>query len=207
MTAAAPALAVLPLLPPCPELSDSRRRLFEAAIVLFGDQGFHGVSVRDLAAALGQQPGAIYGHVASKQVLLFELMKIGVRTHRDQLKAALLDAGREPADQVRALTRAHVLLHLDYQALARVTNREMRALTEEQRDTVLLIRTESEQMFLDVIDRGTRLGAFDPADPYLAVLAIGALGVRAAEWWEPGSARTADQIARTYAEYALRILT
>ncbi|MGZ6804972.1 MAG: TetR/AcrR family transcriptional regulator, partial [Nocardioidaceae bacterium] len=192
------------LLPPVPELTDARRRLYEAAIVLFGDRGFHGVSVRDLAAALGQQPGALYAHVASKQDLLFALVSIGVRAHRDTLKAALLDAGREPADQVLALTTAHVALHLRDSALARVTNRESRALSDDQRDAVLAVRRESEQLFYDVIERGERLGAFHVADPVLAVAGIAAMGVRAADWWTPDGPHTLEQIADTYAGYALR---
>lgn len=195
------------LLPPTPELSEPRRRLFETAIVLFGDEGFHAVSVRDLAAALGQQPGAIYGHVASKQELLYELMLLGVRAHRDALRDALLDAGREPEEQITALTRAHVLMHLTYQPLARLTNREARALTEEQRAAVAVVRGETERMFADVIERGRRLGAFTADDPLLAVYAIGAMGVRAAEWWTPDAPRTAQQVADTYAGFAVRLLT
>jgi AcrR family transcriptional regulator len=202
MTTTAPSL-----LPEGLVLSDARRRLFETAIVLFGDEGFHAVSVRDLATALGQQPGALYGHVTSKQELLFELMTLGVQAHRDALKAALLDAGREPDEQVRALTRAHVLLHLRHQALARLTNREARALTDPQRDAVARVRQESEQMFLDVIERGLRLGVLRSDDPLLTVAAIGAIGVRAAEWWSPGHERTPDQIADTYADFAVRLLT
>jgi AcrR family transcriptional regulator len=195
------------LLPPTPELSEARRRLFEVAIVLFGDRGFHGVSVRDLAAELGQQPGALYAHAASKQDLLHSLVALGTRLHRDALKAALLDSGPDPVEQVATLTRTHVLLHLRYCALARVTHRELRALDEHQRDAVAAVRHESEQMFADVIDRGVRLGAFTATDPLLAVMAIGAMGVRAAEWWTPAHERTAEQVADTYAGFAVRILT
>lgn len=199
--------SVLPaLLPPTPELSDARRRLYEAAIVLFGDSGFHGVSVRDLAGALGQQPGALYGHVGSKQELLYELMLLGVTAHRDELRAALLDAGREPEEQIRALTRAHVAVHLRYQALARLTNRESRALSPDQAAAVALVRGESERVFVEVIERGVRLGAFTVVDPLLAVYAIGAMGLRAAEWWTPSHDRTPDQIADTYADFAVRLL-
>lgn len=194
------------LLPPTPELSPARRRLYEVAIVLFGDSGFHGVSVRDLAAELGQQPGAIYAHASSKQDLLLSLVTLGTRTHRDALKAALLDTGSDPVEQVMALTRAHVLLHLRYAALARVTNRELRALDDEQRESVAAVRHESEQMFVDVIERGVRRGAFSVAEPGLAVMAIGAMGVRAAEWWTAAADRTAEQVADTYAGFAVRIL-
>jgi AcrR family transcriptional regulator len=194
------------LLPARPELGDARRRLYEAAISLFGERGYHAVSVRDLAGELGMAPGALYAHVPSKQHLLFELVRLGHEEHRDHLKEALLGAGSDPADQVRALTRAHVALHLRFAPLARVTNRELRALTDEQLAEVVRIRTESEQMFQDVIERGIRLGEFWTEQPRLAVLAIGAMGVRAAEWWTPEDPSTPAEIAETYADYAIRLL-
>jgi AcrR family transcriptional regulator len=203
--------AVLPeapaLLPACPELSDARRRLFEAAIVLFGERGFHAVSVRDLAQHLGLQPTALYAHVGSKQELLFEIMLIGYRSHRDRVKAALLDAGREPADQIAAIARGHVLAHLDFPALARVTNRELAALDADQTAAVLAVRRESEQMFLDVVDRGVRLGDFTVAVPGLAIHAVAAMGIRTVEWWTPDSPYAADEVADNFAAYAVRLLT
>jgi AcrR family transcriptional regulator len=201
-----PLTASSELLPDRPEIGDARRRLYEVAISLFGEHGYHAVSVRDLAAELGMVPGALYAHVPSKQHLLYELVRLGHEVHRDHLKEALLGAGADPSDQVRALTRAHVALHLRYSALARVTSRELRALSEEQLADVVRIRTESEQMFLDVIERGIRLGVFGTEQPRLAVLAIGAMGVRAAEWWTPEDPSTPAEIAETYADYALRLL-
>ncbi len=195
------------LLPPCPELSDARRRLFEAAIVLFGDKGFHAVSVRDLASSMGLQPAALYAHVSSKQELLFEIVMLGFRTHRDRVKDALLDAGREPTEQIRALVRAHVGTHLEHPALARVTNREVGSLSEEQAAVVGTVRAESERAFLDVVERGIRLGAFQVAEPRLAVLGIAGMGIRAAEWWTPSDEFTPGQVAGHYADYAVRILT
>ncbi len=61
-------------------------------------------------------------------------------------------------------------------------------------------------MFLDVVERGVRLGAFVCDEPMLAVYAVGALGVRAAEWWTPDAPFSARKVADTYAEYAVRLL-
>jgi AcrR family transcriptional regulator len=195
------------LLPEAPEWSDARRRLFETAIVLFGERGVHGVSVRDLMGALGQQPGALYGHVASKQQLLYELVRVGYEEHRRWLRDALLDAGSDPVDQVRALTRAHVLVHLTYQALAKVTTRESRALVEEQREELMTVLHESERMFLDVIERGERLGVLHVEEPARAVAAIAAMGVRAAERYTADLGFSPEEIATTYADYAVKILS
>jgi AcrR family transcriptional regulator len=196
-----------PLLPEREGLTGARLRLFETALRVFGDRGYHAVSVRDLMNELGQHSGALYFHVASKEQLLFELVQIGLDSHRDRLKEALLEAGREPADQVRAVVEAHVRAHLDYPELARVTVREIGSLSGENLAVALTMRAENGRVLLDVIDRGVRHGAFSVADPFLALQAIGAMGVRAVEWWTPDSAKTKDHVARTFADFALKVLT
>src|SRR4051812_2037459 len=95
------------LLPDREGLTPARRRLFETAIVLFSRAGFHGVSVRDIVAELDQHPTAIYAHVSSKQELLFELVKIGHEELRDQVRTAVLEAGKDPVDQLRAIVTAN----------------------------------------------------------------------------------------------------
>jgi hypothetical protein len=69
------------------------------------------------------------------------------------------------------------------------------------------IRLDSEQMFLDVVKRGNEMGAFHIPDPWLAVAAIAAMGLRVSEWFEPGGSRSVDEVAGTYAEFALKLLS
>jgi hypothetical protein len=83
----------------------------------------------------------------------------------------------------------------------------MRALAPEQLQTVLAIRTQAEQIFIDVIERGVRLGAFTTTDAFLDGKAIGAIGIRLPEWWTPDSPRTKDEILDRYAGYALKLVS
>jgi len=195
------------LLPTSLELSQAKRRLYEVALALFGDLGYHAVSLRDIAEALGQQPSAIYSHVGSKGELLFELALIGHRGHHAAIRDALMDAGREPVDQLRAVVGAHLDVHLDFPAMARLTNRELRALDPAQLDEVLAIRSQSEQFTIDVIDRGVRMGEFDVEDSFLAARAISAMAMRLPEWWRAETGpRTREKIHTAYIEYALRVV-
>ncbi len=187
-------------------LTPARRTLYATALRLFADRGFHAVSVRDITDALGQQPGALYAHASSKQELLADLVGIGVADHRDRIRGAVLDAGADPVAQLRALVRAHVFSHLSYPDLARLTAREMRSLDDGRRAIAQAAVHETERTLLDVIRRGRGLGVFGDVDPFLAVTAIGAMGVRIPEWWSPGCARPAREIADTYAEFALRLV-
>jgi len=195
------------LLPPGLDLTPAKRRLYETALELFSRDTYHAVSIRDIAAALGQQPSTLYFHVSSKQDLLFEIAVIGHRTHIAALRDALMDAGADPRDQLRCVVQAHVRQHLDYPALARVTNRELHALSDEQRESVLVIRSQSEQIIRDVIERGVRMGAFSTDDPFLDVKAIGAMGVRLPEWWTRDNEHSREDIIDRYSAYALKLVT
>lgn len=194
------------LLPARSLLEGTAGRIHEAALVLFGQRGYHAVSMRDLAAEVGVKPSSIYAHVPGKQQLLTSLVRAGHLEHRDSLRAAMLDAGSAPDEQLRALTRAHVTVHATYPLLTRVCNRELGSLGDDERSEVLAIRLEAERMFLDVIERGQRLGDFTDTDPVLAVAAIGAMGMRVADWWNPGIGLSVDELAETYAGFALRIV-
>lgn len=195
------------LLPPGVELTPAKRRLYETALELFARHGYHAVSIRDIAQALGQQSSAIYFHVESKQDLLHQLALIGHRAHYEAIRNALMDAGADPVDQLRAVVTAHVGGHMVYPAMARLTNRELDALSPEQLQVVLGVRAATEQVFIDVLDRGVRLGVFATTDTFLDAKAIGAMGVRLPEWWTPDSPRTAEQIVERYVDYALKLVS
>lgn len=196
----------LPVLPPRATSDGTHRRLLEEALARFGRSGYHGVSVREIAKAAGVQASSLYSHLESKEHLLFELMMIGHQEHQQLLLDALLDAGNEPEEQVRALVRAHVLLHATYPMLARICNREMESLGPENQQKVGAVRRQSVQLFVDVIDRGKRLGVFDVADPWLGAAAIGGMGIRIAEWWSPELPYNVGDIVAAYCLFATRLL-
>ena len=189
-------------------ISRSRRRLYEEALRQFGERGYDAVSVRDLAERLGVQPAALYAHAKSKRDLLYALVRIGYEVHRDWLREALLDAGREPVGQIRSMVRAHVLVHLRYRDLARVVARELRCLSPEEQEHLEEVRNQSYELFSAVVARGVKLGVFSvEVDVELAIAGITAMGVRAAEWWGPAGYPSAEQVADSYAGFAVKILS
>ncbi len=48
---------------------DTRARIIEAAFGLFAERGYHAVSVRDIAAAVGVKDASLYNHFAGKQAI------------------------------------------------------------------------------------------------------------------------------------------
>lgn len=172
----------------------------------FGERGYHGVSIRELAEAAGVTVSSVYSHVSAKEDLLAELMTMGHLEHNDWMRQALVTAPADPRREMEALVHAHVSVHATYPLLTRVCNKELHALSEASAARVMEVRHDSERMFLDVVERGVAAGCFHCADPWLAVAAIGGMGIRVAEWFDPRGPYTVEEVAGAYAEFTLKML-
>lgn len=195
-------------LPPRATADGTHRRLLEVALETFGDRGFNGVSVRELAKAAGIHPSSIYAHLASKEALLLELMLLGHDEHCDRVSAAV--EAVTPADDVvacmSAYVMAHVGFHIEYPLLGRVANRELHALSPEAAREVLRVRKTAEGLLTGLIERGASTGVFTVGEPWLAAAMIGGMGIRVSEWWDPALGFAADDVRAAYRDGALRLL-
>jgi AcrR family transcriptional regulator len=199
-----------PVLLPDVDIEGTRLRLLEAAIELFAEYGYHGVTVKEIAEKAGIQAGSVYVHFPSKEQVLYELMKIGHIEHRDRLRDAVAQSA-DPIDQVRAIVKANVWVHATYPLVASIGQRDLSALSPASLESILAIRHESEQILLDAVERGERAGVFSYPKLWLCVAAIGAMGMRVAAWYRPGHEFAAlysvDEVAEAYADFAIRTLT
>ena len=184
----------------------NRRRILEAALRLFAAQGFHGSSMRELAAVADMQPSALYTHFASKDELLAELVRTGHEALHDALRLALLKAGNDPVAQVGALIGVHVRMHATYPELAIVVNSEMGALSKEMAAPGMALRKQAAALLRDVVERGIAMGRFSPPDVTATTAAIAAMGVRVPYWYSPDSGMSVDALGELHVDLALRML-
>ena len=105
-------------------------RILVTALRLFAQRGFHGTSVRALAAQCELQPGALYVHFPSKEHILAELARLGHEAQQTALRTALLEAGDDPAEQLVAVVKSNATLHATYPQLAIVVNEDVTKLKE-----------------------------------------------------------------------------
>ena len=181
-------------------------RILLSALRLFAEYGFHGTSIRDIAADVGVNSATLYAHYPSKAHILAALAYIGHEELHQRMQQALIDAGSEPADQLAALVRAQVLAHTDFPLLALVANQELHALTAEQAAPALALRNQTRDLALRVLRRGVQHGVFTVDDITLAATAIASMGMRVANWFGPDQPYTRDQVADAFAGIALRIV-
>ena len=181
----------------------TRARLLAAAAAAFAQRGFHGTTTRDIAAAAGMSPAAVYVHYKSKEQLLYQLSR-----HGHQLILDLIDSVDELSatptkrlyDVVYAFTRHHASQHTS----ARVVNYELEALSDEHRAEVGEQRRAITRRIRAIVDAGVEDGSFDTAEPRLATTAVLSSGIDVARWYHDGGDITPEAIGAYYADLALR---
>jgi AcrR family transcriptional regulator len=181
-------------------------RLAEAAIELFYARGAMATTVREITAACGLTPGALYNHFTSKDHLLFVLVRDIHLQVNEQLAEVGAAAGPEPARQLEAMTRFLISHTAGYKKRSRVANREFTVLTGTPRDEVRLLRRRLRDQFTAALQAGAQQGVFDlvggedVASATLAATTITSLCVHISEWtlenYPLGMADLQDRFAR-----------
>jgi len=173
---------------------------------MFAMHGFHGTSMRDLARALEIAPSALYASFPSKDHVLAELVRVGHEAHLAMFRAAVLEGGSDPVDQLRAVVHANAVMHATYPHIAVVVNDEMHALPAELAGPGLALRRQGIALLMDIIERGIARKCFAARQPIVTVGAIGAMALRIPYWFGPAIGITVDELAATQAELALQML-
>jgi AcrR family transcriptional regulator len=183
----------------------SRARLWEAAVEAFSARGFHGTTTRDIAAAAGMSPAALYVHHRSKEDLLHLISRTG---HEQVLRLVrnAASSSDDPVEQLRGVVRDFAAYHALHHTTARVVNYELSALTPEHRGEVAGLRRAIDREFRDLVERGVRAGVFDTPDVHMAATALGSLGIDVARWFRDGGSWTPEDVGAYYGELALRIV-
>lgn len=90
---------------------DTRQRILDIALDLFGQQGYAGTSIADIAGRLGTSKAALYYHFGSKSEIIEALLAGPLATYRQLVDSAgalsaeeLLAAIVDTTAELRALT-------------------------------------------------------------------------------------------------------
>lgn len=102
-----------------PRQDNRRIQLMDAAAALFAENGFHAVSMRDIAKKTGMLPGSMYYHFPSKDDLLLAIYEEGIRLISERVDTAAAQAD-SPWEKLEAAARAHVEMLLDESDYAQV---------------------------------------------------------------------------------------
>ncbi len=182
-----------------------RVRLAAAAVEAFAARGFHGTTTRDIAAAAGMSPAALYVHHRSKEELLFLLAAEGHARTLAIVETAAAGPG-SAAERLGSLVEEFVRHHAVNHTSARVVNYELAALSPEHLAATHEVRHRIEQTVVGLVAEGVRSGELAAPDPRIAAAALLSLGIDVARWFRTGAGWSPDEVAARYRALALRMV-
>jgi AcrR family transcriptional regulator len=152
--------------------SSRRRQVLDAAVKVMGRNGFHQMSMQDLAAEAKVSVGLIYKYFGGKEDLLLATIVRILDVFRDQLAPVIAAAGDDVVDQLTAGVRRYIQIvdeNLDGVVL---TYRESRTLGPPGRAQIKDLEIASAAPLRAVIENGIAQGVFRAVDVDLTVFDI-----------------------------------
>ena len=183
-------------------MTEMKAKIKSVSIDLFFKKGYFATSISDIAKGSGIQKASIYYHYASKEELLFHILRSTMQDLTAYLATSL--SGVEGIEQrMRAAVRQHVRFHLERQKENFIANSELRGLTADHFRAIVSMRDAYERIFQDLIYKGARMGVFADGDVKILSYAILTLCTAGASWYKPGGRLTVDEIADIYEAFII----
>lgn len=167
----------------------------EQARRLFARQGYAAVSMRQIAAEVGVQAGALYAYTRDKQTLLFALLE----EHMLELLAAWRDDPAEaPLDRLENFVRFHIGFSLDHSDAVFLSYMELRNLDPENHTRIADLRSRYENALETILRDGVQAGVMKIDDSRLATMALIAMLTGVTNWYREGGRFDRERIGDIY---------
>ncbi|MEE4026061.1 TetR/AcrR family transcriptional regulator [Gordonia sp. PKS22-38] len=173
-----------------------------AALAAFAEQGYHGTSVREIAARANLSVPGLYHHYPSKQSLLQGLLE---RTMSDLLhrsEVAIAEAGDRPVDQFDAVVESLLRFHMYRREQAFVGSTEIRSLDDGYKSTYIGHRDRQQRMVDEIVFAGVEAGDFATRYPKDASRAVATMCVGVSTWFKLDGELDADELISRNLELA-----
>ena len=186
-------------------VNGTEERIRDVALRLFAKQGFQATGIREIAAEAGYTVSALYYYVGTKEELLLDIL---LNTATSMVASALrIETSSEPPEQKLAtLVLLHVWYNGEHAQQMQVANTELRALSGEAHQQVLVLRDRYDAIWRGIITQGNMLGIFQVQNAKLAAIALIEMCNGVSYWYRPHGELTLTQVCYMHADWALGLV-
>ena len=177
----------------------------DAALRLIAQHGYAAVSMRQIAAEVGIQAGALYNYTPDKQTLLFDLMQGHMTDLLSALNAAALQG--DALVQLECFTRFHIQFHLPRPDQVFVSYMELRNLSDDNFAAVEALRRQYEDALESILCAGEAEGVFAVPDTRITTMALIAMLTGISNWYRAGGRLETETIEGIYWDMVRRAVT
>ncbi|MET0886483.1 MAG: TetR/AcrR family transcriptional regulator [Mycetocola sp.] len=177
---------------------DSLPPILEAALECFVDQGYHGTTIRTVAASANLSVPGLYHHYSSKQDLLVAIVDHAMAELWERSVRALQEAGDRPERRLDLLIECLVLFHAHRRKLAFIAASEIRSLVGDARIALIAARDRQQRLMDQALSDGVAQGVFTTPLAIEASRALVTMCTGVAQWYRHDGPMTPDELARDY---------
>ncbi len=171
-------------------------RIREAALKLIARHGYAAVSMRQIAAEVGVQAGALYLYTPDKQTLLFDLLKQHMEDLLESWGAEEKD--KDPVKRLEQFARFHIRFNQARVDAIFTSYMELRNLDAENFKVIEKMRKTYEDELEAILIEGADAKKFSVPDTKLATMAVIAMLNGVNTWFREGGRLSLDRVERIY---------
>ncbi len=179
--------------------------VLRAALAEFLAIGYHGATVRGIAARAGLSVSGMYHYYTSKQQMLVTILDLTMADLLGRSRAALADGG-DPVERFALLVENLVLYHTHRRELGFVGASEMRSFETGNRQKIAELRTVQQRMVDQEVTAAVEARLFRADHPHEAARAIVTMCTALPTWWRPDGPLSPEQVAEQYVGFALEMM-
>lgn len=179
--------------------------VLRAALEEILEIGYHGATVRGIAARCALSVSGIYHYYSSKQQMLLTILDLAMTELLMRARAARAE-GRDPVERFSLLIEHLALFHTHRRQLGFVGASEMRSLDADNRRKIAEMRTTQQRMVDQEVEAAVREGRFRDDHPHDAARALVTMCTALANWWRPTGSLSPEQTAKQYVGFALDLM-
>ena len=189
------------------ENGKQRRLIMEKSQVLFWEKGYAETSMKDIANECGFRPANIYNFFASKEEILFSILKEEMEEIVNPIRFLEYEEN-DPLQQLRFLIEIHVKITLGEKRASKLLfDTELRNLSAERKKVILDLRDDYNKIGYAILKRGIHKGLFKAMDEKIALNLIASMIVRTRLWFSPEDWMTIDDLIEFIFQFALKGLS
>lgn len=180
--------------------------LLQSALECFVEHGYHGTTIRVLAARVGLSVPGLYHYYPTKHAIMVAIMQRAMKDLFARSQDALAEAGDSIEEQLRLHVECLVLFHAHRSALAFIASSEIRSLEGEARRAHIAARDRQQRVLDEIVTRGVAERLFSTEYPRETSRAIVTMCTGVSQWYKQEGELTPEELAARYVVIALSTL-
>ncbi|MEH7177946.1 TetR/AcrR family transcriptional regulator [Neobacillus vireti] len=183
-----------------------KEQILASAIEIVNRRGYSGATMEEIAAELLMTKGSLYYYFKNKSDLMYQCHNFVLSQAIEDLEEILNDEDSSATEILKKMIATHMEYAIEEKEVFNLIMEPKRFFNEEQLELVLKLRKKYEDLFNQIIKRGSASGEFLAEEPSIArMIILGAMNW-VQQWYNPKGRLKKEEVVDLYTKYILKIL-